>query len=462
MQRYYFGGQVKAKMHQGCCHPLLQKMWRGFCFRAGEIAFEETDELVFVLGDEAPPALDEKAEYALCVTEHGAAVRAESREALCRGYFDLLRAIRAENLEAGSERFYLEARCEQKVYDIAVRMVHLCVFPETSLTFLKKTVRLCAVLHYTHVILEFWGMLQYDCLKELAWPMAYTKAQAKEVIDEIRALGMEPVPMFNHLGHAAGSRLKYGKHVVLDQNPRLQTYFGEDAWTWNAHNPKTVQLLQNVRRELYDLFGPGEYVHIGIDEAYKYSWDVSLADTFAAFLGDLTDKILLEEGRRPIIWGDMLLNKATVGVENSPDRYFCLCKDQRIADTVFERLDRRVIIADWQYWVYETPVKTVPYLKEKGFDVLTCPWDNIKNVKACVDTARSEGILGFMDTTWHTLCEGFNGIYTGAYHSDTAHADEALVDKHAQLYDTAAIFRKVADDFEGYENCGWKREQIEY
>ncbi len=459
---FYFDGHVRAVFHRSCCHALLRSMWHGFCYRAGDIDFEETDDMIFALGDEVPPVLEGAAEYALRITEKGAAIRAVSREALCRGYMELLRAIQPVCLEEGKERFCLPDRNVQQAWDIAVRMVHLCVFPETSLTFLKKTIRLCGVLQYTHVILEFWGMLQYDCMKELAWPQAYTKAKVREVIDEIRALGMEPVPMFNHLGHAAGSRLKQGKHVVLDQNPRLQTYFGEDSWTWNTHNPKTVELLENVRRELYDLFGPGEYVHIGIDEAYKYSWDVSLADTFAAFLGDLTDKILHKEGRRPIIWGDMLLKKDVVGVENSQDKYFCLCKDQRIADTVFARLDRRVIIADWQYWAYETPVKTVPYLKGKGFDVLICPWDNIKNVKACVDTARSEGIMGFMDTTWHTLFEGFNGIYTGAYHSDPAHADEKLVDKHAQLYDTAAIFRKVADGFEGYENCGWKREQIEY
>lgn len=459
---FCFDGHVRARFYRGCCHPLLRSMWNGFCFRAGDIVFDETDELIFALGEETAPALEGAAEYALRVTARGAAIRAVSREALCRGYMDLLRAIRAENLSEGSERFFLPERCVQQSWDVAVRMVHLCVFPETSLNFLKKTIRLCGALQYTHVILEFWGMLQYDCMQELAWPQAYTKAQAKELIDEIRALGMEPVPMFNHLGHAAGSRLKYGKHVVLDQNPRLQTYFGEDSWTWNVHNPETVKLLESVRRELYELFGPGEYVHIGIDEAYKYAWDVSLAQDFATFLGNLTDKVLREEGRRPIIWGDMLLNKAAVGVENSQDKYFCLCKDQRIADAVFARLDRRVIIADWQYWVYETPVKTVPYLKEKGFDVLICPWDNMKNVKACVDTARSEGVMGFMDTTWHTLCEGFNGIYTGAYHSNPLHADEPLVDKHAQLYDAAAIFRKVADGFEGYENCGWKREQIEY
>lgn len=462
MQEYIFGAQVHALFHGDCCSDVLAALWHGFCSRAGSISFTPTEDLVFILGHETPPALEGSDEYALRITAQGAAIAARSREALCRGYLSLLRRIRPVCLEEEQESFSLAPAALRQSFDVPVRMVHLCVFPETTLIFLRKMIRLCAVLQYTHVILEFWGMLRFDCMKELAWPCAFAKEDIRPIIDEIRALGMQPVPMFNHLGHAAGSRLKYGKHVVLDQNPRLRTYFGEDGWTWNIKNPRTLSLLKNVRQELSALFGPGDYFHIGVDEAYKYGWDYSLAEDFAAYLGDLTENILDSEHRRPIIWGDMLLNKQACGVENAVNKYFCLCKDQRIADAVFERLDRRVVIADWQYDALQAPFQTSMYLRDKGFDVLCCPWDNIHNVQAAVETVRSEKLFGYMDTTWHTLFKGMNALYTGAYLLDPAHAGENAPERHQQMYDAAALFRFVSDEFSGYEHCGWKQYQIEW
>ena len=68
-------------------------------------------------------------------------------------------------------------------------------------------------------------MLKMDCLAELAWPFAHTKEEIRPLIEEARALGMEVIPMFNHLGHASANREMYGKHVVLDQNPKLEYLF---------------------------------------------------------------------------------------------------------------------------------------------------------------------------------------------------------------------------------------------
>jgi hypothetical protein len=132
-------------------------------------------------------------------------------------------------------------------------MIHICVFPENDLYFIKKLIRLSALCQYTHIVIEFWGMLQYDCLKELAWPHAFTKAQAQELIDECRELGIEPIPMFNMFGHATGSRECYGKHVVLDQNPTLQYLFTPDGWGWDITSEEVFALLKQVRQELYDL-----------------------------------------------------------------------------------------------------------------------------------------------------------------------------------------------------------------
>ena len=133
-------------------------------------------------------------------------------------------------------------------------MVHLCIFPETTLLDLKKYIRLFAMLQYTHVVLEFWGSLKFDTLSALAWENAYTKNEIKEVIKEAKFLGIEPIPMFNQLGHATASRFCYGKHVVLDQNPKLQYLFTPDGWTWDINSETVFELFRQIRKELYELF----------------------------------------------------------------------------------------------------------------------------------------------------------------------------------------------------------------
>ncbi len=183
----------------------------------------------------------------------------------------MLQLIRYENLRPGEESLFLPGVSIQDHPAIGFRCLHLCVFPDTTLDFLHKCVRLAGLLKFSHIIMEFWGMLRLSCMAELSWPSAYTKEQIRPILDDARSMGMEPIPMFNHLGHAAGSRSLYGRHVVLDQNPRLATLFEPDGWTWCLSNPETLELLRAVRKELMDFFGPGSWFHIGCDEAYSYA-----------------------------------------------------------------------------------------------------------------------------------------------------------------------------------------------
>ena len=74
------------------------------------------------------------------------------------------------------------------------------------------------------------------------------KKQIAPLIDEGKAMGMEFIPMFNHLGHASQSRSISGKHTVLDQNPKLETLFEPDGWTWCLSNPDTLKLLCPPRK----------------------------------------------------------------------------------------------------------------------------------------------------------------------------------------------------------------------
>jgi len=257
----------------------VKKLWHSFTLATGELCFEKGEECTFRLGSTPLPCLSEGKEYVLKVDENGAAIVGKDYGGLLRGFMSLLMKI-----EQDETAFKIKAVLEESEYKIHNRMIHICIFPENDLYYIKKLIRLSAVCQYTHIVIEFWGMLQYDCLKELSWPHAFTKAQAKELIQECKELGMEPIPMFNQLGHASASRLCYGKHVALDQNPQLQRFFTPDGWAWNINSPAVFALLKQVRKELYELFGNGEYIHIGCDEAYYITRNRELRKSLSGYL----------------------------------------------------------------------------------------------------------------------------------------------------------------------------------
>ena len=335
----------------------VKKLWNSFSLTTGEICLEKGEDFTFRLGDTRLPTLSKEKEYSLRVDESGVAIVGKNFGGLMRGFMSLLMKIEYDN-----EILKIKAVTEDSDYKIKNRMIHICVFPENDLYFIKKLIRLCALCQYTHIVIEFWGTLQYDCLKELAWPHAFTKAQAAELIEECRNLGIEPIPMSNQLGHATASRLCYGKHVVLDQNPQLQHLFTPDGWAWNIESDAVKSLLKQVRQELYELFGEGEYMHIGCDEAYFISQNNTLRKQLPKYLEKLTNEVE-GEGRRPMIWMDMLLEKGVF-----KNCYTVGEKDE--VEKIRNATAKSSVFVDWQYDCFETPIPSLlSLLYSKGSTV---------------------------------------------------------------------------------------------
>ena len=113
------------------------------------------------------------------------------------------------------------------------------------------------------------------------------------------------------LRHLPDEVNRYGKHVVLDQNPALEHLFTPDGWAWNIASAPVLDLLKQVRAELYDLFGEGQFMHIGCDEAFDICKCPRCRDKqphllFAEHIGKLRDH-LAARGAETMMWGDRLL-----------------------------------------------------------------------------------------------------------------------------------------------------------
>lgn len=437
------------KMH----NETVKNLWRGFTLTCSALTLEQGAENTFVIGICDIPVLPEGKEYALTVTADGAAVIGKDYGGLMRGYIALLMKISYTNLDVGQEDLFLELCREESHYKLKNRMIHFCVFPETELHFLRQMLRLCGVLQFTHVVIEFWGMVQYDTLKELSWPQAYSKTQIRDVIREIRELGMEPVPMLNSLGHASMSRAILGKHTILDQNPRLQTLFTPDGWAWDIYSPRVRKLLKDMRAELYDLFGPGEFIHVGCDEADYYILNEETRKDIGNYLHDLTTEVA-SEGRRPMMWMDMLLEE----VPESSYRYFGTATAEEMVERR-SKLAPETVCVDWQYVPQNQPVESLTSFKDCGHDVIGAPWYNEVGYKNMVDTLEMYNMYGVLMTTWHTLCNETPALISFArYLNITLFPWEGSC---KPFYVASSILRRVSFDGCNYEQTGWKQRQIE-
>lgn len=445
--------KVKAVAHPILCKDVFAMLWNGFCFRSSEIELAPTDALVFRIGNvSALPT--ENDDYSVHITPDGVCVAATNERNLLYGFYAFLDRICMEEKENVTAR----ACCFSEKAKIKRRMAHFCVFPETDLWELERFIRVCAVLKYTHLIVEFWGMYAYKCLPALSWKNAYTAEQIKPLVNMAHTLGLEVVPMFNCLGHASAGRVMHGKHVVLDQKPELQYLFDETGWYWRYATEPVEALQKEICDELCTLCGDGEYFHIGCDEIYGFDYSEESIQRVCGHINRVAAD-LKKKGRKTILWADMFLHR---GAEYDPQNlYTAACPSKEKAEYMLSLLSKDVIMADWQYDCPHYPVETSRFLKEHGFTTMLCPWDtSLQKSNACLEAVKKDELYGLIHTTWHTLSSGmmYVGKVARAFYSDEK--DKRDADHPLHLTHMAEILRKVWFADGVYHEAGWSKIEV--
>lgn len=445
-----FSGEINAIAHSCLNKDIIKDFWNNFTFQSSTLSICKSNEFIFSVGNAKPLSLDGY-DYSINIVPSGICVCAKNENDLIRGFMTLIDQFHAVDC---NDALAVELDCCQ-IKDkpiIQNRMVHFCVFPETEIWELQRFIRFCGALKFTHIVLEFWGMLQYDCMRELSWSHAFTKDQIKPIIQEASDLGLEIIPMFNHWGHASAGRVMHGKHVVLDQNPTLQTYFSEDGWCWDIRKPKVRTLMRKIRTELIELCGNSGYFHIGCDEAYHFEFTKENMDFICDYINEICEQMRLQN-RRVIVWGDMFLFRHSH--YNPNNQYACNAPSAEVEEYMLKRLSRDLIIADWQYDAVQAPVETASVFAQAGFDCLLCPWDRGKaQMSAVFSTVKDQSLMGFLHTTWHTLSKGM------PYVTRAAIQGFENVDISATTY-TAALLRRVMPIGGDYTKAGWSKIQVD-
>lgn len=457
--RYPVEGKIRAVAHASLCKPVFAEYWNNFSYGLSEIELLPTDSFTFCIGQAPVLPLDGES-YRVSITESGVSLAACSEKSLICGFMTLIDRLLMERVN-GESRLFLDACTYGETAFIARRMAHFCVFPETELWEIRRFVRLCAFLRYTHLVIEFWGTFRYECLDALSWERAFSADDLREIFAEAQDLGLELVPMFNHYGHASSGRVMHGKHVVLDQSPQYAYLFDETGWAWNIGLPETIDLQKKMRQELTELCGAGSFFHIGCDEIYGFDYSERAMEEICTHINAVAQS-LAESGRKPILWADMFLPRTLKN--QTGNTYTAACPSENASSFMLSKLDKNVLLADWQYDACRFPVETSLYLKEKGFSVLLCPWDRGMNrTNACLETAKIHGLDGILHTTWHTLSSGMpyvaktaRGCFLPAGAKDVRDENPAL-----HFNKTAEILRKVYPCGGDYRKSGWSKKEIE-
>ncbi len=248
---------------------------------------------------------------------------------------------------------------------------------ETDIEVWDETVKYIASLGYNLVLVDVGDGLLYESHPEISAPDAWSKDLLKKKLDEMRALGLEPIPKLNFsTGH--DTWLKEYRRMIS-----TSTYY---------------RVASDLIGEVCEVFGSPRFFHLGFDEespAYQLTHDMVIVrngdlwwhDLY--FLADECEK----RGARPWIWSDY-------------------CWQHR--DLFLQKMPKSILQSNWYYYIFDdklsdfnrTCVETYELLDKHGFDQIpTCStWSNIYNSRQTIahgkEKLSAEHLKGFMTAAW--------------------------------------------------------------
>lgn len=219
-----------------------------------------------------------------------------------------------------------------------------------------------------------------------AGPGALAPTVARGLVEKHR--GIRVIPFLNSLGHMEGFiRAADGEWLAESSN----------FWSLQTcpSRPECAAFVRGLVADALKVFDD-EWVHIGGDEAWELgncpqcsarAKEIGKAGVYGVYIGDLC-RWVLAQGRRPCIWGDMLLNHPEA----------------------MQHIPRETILFDWQY--FNRPLESSRKFRAAGFDVVCCPsvqtynsgwcfWDATRrNIDEHAEDAAALGALGVLVTSW--------------------------------------------------------------
>ena len=205
---------------------------------------------------------------------------------------------------------------------------------------------------------------------------------------EFAPKGLRVIPFLNTLGHMEGFIRSRGGEW-LEESGKSQ-FLGSQMC---PSKPECVAFARKLVSDAMEAFDD-EWVHLGGDETDQLgqcpicterATKIGKAGIYGEYFGPLCEWVL-SEGRRPCLWGDMLIHHPEA----------------------MKYLPKETVIFDWHY--DKSPSESTQMFRANGFEVVCCPalhtfdshWCHWNLSKQNIDDhiAASSDALGVCVTTW--------------------------------------------------------------
>ncbi len=258
----------------------------------------------------------------------------------------------------------------------------------------------------THFMLYFENGFRFQKHPAFAAPEALDAAGVRRIDVACRERGLELILAQTSFGHMPGI-LSHPDYIHLAEDG--------DPWQLCPGHPDTYPFLSGLLDELIPL-SSSRYFNVNCDESRivgrcprcreRGATAVGREGLFLDHLLWLHNKVT-SHGKRMMMWSDHLLRMPLL----------------------VEKLPRDIVVLDWQYCNWAT-FPTLTYLKDRGFEVIGCPFNRYDNIRPMTLDCRRRGMAGVLDTIWETGDGGLGLAAAGIYMMGLlAKGDPALNDE---------------------------------
>lgn len=213
---------------------------------------------------------------------------------------------------------------------------------------LRRIVRLCSELGLNELVLYMEDLWRYRKHPALSNPHCYDPAEMGALAEYAAERGVDFIPSLTTLGHSIH---------ILEKPAYRHLAFPGQPWEFDVLQPEVFDLFADLFDEVLPHFsspwvfvnGDEMHLHHLTDEAREVARKKSLGHLYGTAMGKICN-LVLERGKRPIVWHDILLHHADA----------------------LDYLPKEAVIAYW-FYDYQPTYPAIPYFCSRGYDVLACP-----------------------------------------------------------------------------------------
>lgn len=234
----------------------------------------------------------------------------------------------------------------------------------------------------------------------------YTQDEIKEIVQYAKDRFITVVPEIDLPGHSEAALIAYPEYTCFGKTPETVMEYSPNLFC--GGNEKTYQFLQNILDEVCDLF-PGEYIHLGGDEAPKNNWNscsvckekikqenLNNSHELQVYFSTRLANYLKQNNKKVILWGDIVEQPS----QKLPDNVIIYWWNyRRKTDTAFQvaMQNKYSIICGTNYYTYlNFPVTPwSKYKVDRTFDIKTAYEKNPSDIKE-----PNELVLGMGTCIW--------------------------------------------------------------